>query len=124
MKLVSVVRLLLATCAGLLLLGLAWWALTDGLRNARQATTVGQQFETAIRLLCGLLSVAVVVTRFRWRHLGRPLRIAWVLTVAGTAALSPLVWGPPMLHVALLFMAVALLAAWLILLALGPALVA
>ena len=124
MKFSSIVRPLLSASAVLLLLGFAWWALTDGLRNMHQATTIGQQVETAIRFACALLSVTVVITRFRWRRLGRPLRVAWVLTLAATVGLSALVWGPPMLYIALLFVAVALLAAWLILWALGPTLAA
>ena len=124
MRLVSIIRPLLSIFAALLLLSFAWWALTDGLRDVHQAATTGQHVETAIRLVCGLLSVAVVVTRLRWRRWDRPLRIAWVLTLVATVALSAVVWGPPMWHIALLFAAVALLLAWLILLALGPTLAA
>jgi hypothetical protein len=120
----SVVRRLLCVCAALLLLALAWWTISGGLRDVPQARTIGQQVETAIRLACGLLSVAVVVTRFRWRPLGRPVRIAWVVTLAATVGLSALVWGPPFPLVALLFVVVALLVAWAIIWALGPALAA
>jgi hypothetical protein len=117
----SVVRRLLCACAALLLLGLAWWAVTGALRDVPQATSTGQQVETAIQLACGLLSIGVVVARFRWRPLGRPLRIAWVATLAATAGVSALVWGPPFPLVALLFVVVALPVAWVILWALGPA---
>ena len=120
----SIVRHSLSAFAALLLLGFAWWTLTDGLRNVRQAMTMGQQLETAIRFACGLLSIAVVVTRFRGRRLGRPVRITWVVALTATVGMSALVWGPPMPHIALLFMAVALLVAWVILRALGPALAA
>ena len=118
----SLVRRLLGACAALLVLGLAWWGITGGLRNLAQARTIAQQVETAIQLAWGLLSIAVVVTRYGWRRTGRPVRIAWVVSFAATVGLSALVWGPPMLHVALLFVAVALLLARLILWALGPAL--
>jgi hypothetical protein len=119
-----VVRRLLCVCASLLLLGLGWWTGSGGLRNLHQARNIGQQVETAVQLACGLLCFAVVVTRFRWRPLFRPVRIAWLVTLAAFVALSALVWGPPMLHIALLFAAVALLLAWAILWALGPALAA
>ena len=115
---------LLGAGAALLVLALAWWAVAGGLRDVRQARTVGQQVETVVRVAWGLLGIAVVVTRFRWRRLGRPVRITWVVAFVATVGLSALVWGPPMLHVALLFVAVALLLAWLILWALGPALAA
>jgi hypothetical protein len=121
MRLPSVVRGLLCGCAALLLLGLSWWAITDGLRNLHQARTTGQVTETAIRLACGLLSIAVVVTRFRWRALARSVRIAWVVTLVLWVGLSPLVWGPPMPQVALLFGVVALVVASAIVWALGPA---
>jgi hypothetical protein len=80
--------------------------------------------ETAIQLACGLLCIAAVVTRFRWRRLSRPARIAWLVTWAVWVGLAALVWGPPMPHIALLFAVVALLVAWAILWVLGPALVA
>jgi hypothetical protein len=118
----SVVRRLLCACAVVLLLGLAWWTVSGGLRDLPRARTTGQQVETVIRLACGLLSVGVVVTRFWWRHLGRRVRIAWVATWAATAGVSALVWGPPMPHIALLFVAVALLLGWGIIRALGPGL--
>jgi hypothetical protein len=118
------VRRILCVCASLLLLGLAWWTVAGGLRNLHQARTIGQQVETAIQLASGLLCIATVVTRFQWRPMHRPIRIAWLSTLVTWVALAALVWGPPMLHIALLFAIVALLVAWAILWALGPALAA
>ena len=115
-----VVRRLLCALTALLLLALAWWTISGGLRNLRQARSIGQQVETAIQLASGLLAIAVVVTRFRWGPLGRPLRIAWSVSLAGWTGLAALVWGPPFPLVALLFVALALLVAWGIVSALGP----
>jgi hypothetical protein len=120
----SVVRRLLSVCATLLLLGLGWWTVSGGLRNLHQARTIGQQVETAIQLACGMLCFTAVVTRFHWRTLSRPVRIAWAVTLVAWVGLSALVWGPPQPHIALLFAVVALLVAWGILWALGPALAA
>jgi len=117
----SVVRRLLSAGAALLLLGLAWWTIKGGVNDALHSQNVGQQLETGIRFACGLLSVAVVVTRVRSQALARPVRIAWAAALAASAGVSALVWGPPMLHVALLFVAVSLLLAWAVLRALGPA---
>jgi hypothetical protein len=117
----SVVRRVLCGCATLLLLALAWWTLSGGVRNVHQARTIGQQVETAIQLACGLLCLGTVITRFRWRMLFKRVRVAWLVTQSAWVALSALVWGPPMLHIALLFAVVALLLAWAILWALGPA---
>jgi hypothetical protein len=120
----SVGRRLLCGAAALLILALAWWTLSGGLRNLAQARSLGQQVETAIQLACGLLGIATVVTRFWWRFLSWPVRIAWVVTLAATAGLSALVWGPPFALIALLFAVVALLVAWAMIWALGPAVAA
>lgn len=120
----SLARRLLSVAAVLLLLALVWWTIAGGLRNLAQARSIPQQVETAIQLACGLLGIATVVTRFRWRRLGRPLRIAWGVTWGATAGLSALVWGPPFPLIALLFVVVALLLAWAIIWALGPGLTA
>jgi len=117
----SVWRRLLSAGAALLLLALAWWTIKGGVNDALQSRNIGQQLETVIRFASGLLSVAVVVTRIRSQVLARPVRIAWAATLAASAGVSALVWGPPMLHVALLFAVVALLLAWAVLRALGPA---
>jgi len=119
-----VARRALSVCAALLLLALGWWTLAGGVRNLRQARNIGQQAETGIQLACGLLCVAVVVTRYRWRAWFRPARITWVVTLAAFVGLSALVWGPPQPLIALLFAVVALLVAWALLWALGPALAA
>jgi len=116
-----VVRGLLCAIACALLLFLAWWMIKGGLNDVRQASDLGQQAETVVRFACGLLSVAAVVTRFRWRRRARTVRIAWMVSLAGMVGLSALVWGPPMPHVALLFVAAALLLAWALLWTLGPA---
>jgi len=117
----SALRRLLSAGAALLLLALAWWAIKGAVNDALQSRNAGQVAETVIRFACGLLSVAAVVTRIRSRALARPVRIAWAATLAASAGVSALVWGPPMLHVALLFAVVALLLAWAVLWALGPA---
>lgn len=122
MKLSTALRRLLCGCAVVSLLVFAWGAIVQGLPGLFQGRTVGQRLETVLQLACGLLSVAVVVTRFRWRSASRPLRIAWTATLAGSAGLSALVWGPPMPKIAALFVGVALLLAWAVLWALGPAL--
>ena len=120
----SVVRRLLSAAAALLVLALAWWTIVGGLRNVTHARSIGQWVETAIQLVCGLLGIALVVTRFWWRGLARPVRRAWVATLATWVGLSALVWGPPQPHIALLFVAVALLVGWALVWALGSAVTA
>jgi peptidoglycan/LPS O-acetylase OafA/YrhL len=94
-------RRLLSACAALLLLALGWWTLTGGLHDVPQSRTIGQRVETMVRLACGLLSVATVVTRVRWGAWARRVRIAWAVTLAGFVGLSALVWGAPQPKVAL-----------------------
>ncbi len=108
----------------MLLLALAWWTMAGGLRNVAHANSLGQRVETAIQLVCGLLGIAVVVTRFWRRRLARPVRVAWVVTLAAWVHLSARVWGPPQPLVAVLFTVIALLVAWALIWALGPALAA
>ena len=117
----SIPRRLLSIVAVLLLLALAWWTVTGGLRDVPQSRTVGQWLETIIRLACGVLSVSTAVTRFWWRVFARRVRFAWTVTLAGFLGLTALVWGAPQPHVALLFVVVALLLAWAVVWALGPA---
>ncbi len=124
MNIGSVVRRLLCWCAALLLLALAWWTISGGFRNLLHANTIWQKVETAIQLASGVLCIAAVVTRFQWRPFARSIRIAWVVTLAAWVGLSALVWGPPMLHVALAFVLAALLLAWSLIWALGPAVAA
>lgn len=89
--------------AVLVLLALAWLALDGGIRQLPVARTPGQRVETAVQLLCGVLTLLVLVTSFQRRVTARAVRIAWAGSLAAAAGLSALVWGPPMPVLALLF---------------------
>ena len=116
-----VVRRGLLVCAVLFLVWLAWQALSGGLRQYPRSRTVGQKVETVTQLECGLLSLLVVLTCFWRRRWAQPIRIIWSLTLAMTAGLSALVWGPPMPLIGALFVASALLVSRAILWALHAA---
>jgi hypothetical protein len=103
-------RALLAT-GTLLLLAVAWGALSGGLDQIPRARTLGQRVETAAQLTCGLLSVLSVLTCFRWRRWAPQIRATWAIALTTVAGVSSLVWGPPSLMVGLVFAAVALLVA-------------
>lgn len=105
-------RLALRVCVALLVLGLAWEALAGGWDQLPRAGTVGQVAETWIQLACGVLSLAVVATCFKGSRWAQPVRAAWAASLALTAGLSVLVWGPPMPGMALVFAAFALFMAW------------
>ena len=95
-----------------LLVLIAWGAVAGGIRQMPRAFSIGQQLESWIQIVCGALSLTTLITCFWWRRLARPVRIAWAASLGLTAALSPVVWGPPMPLVGLMFAAVAALTAW------------
>jgi hypothetical protein len=109
-----VIRRMILAGATLLLLIVAWAAVSGAIRQLPRSQTFGQRVETGVQLACGLLSLLVVLTCFRWRRRAQPIRMAWASSLALVAGLSPLVWGPPMPLIALLFGALALLVAWVI----------
>jgi hypothetical protein len=104
-----ILRRILLACITLFLLLLAWAALAGGVCQIPHSSTAGQQVETFVQLVCGLLTLLTVVTCFWWHHLASPIRVAWACSLVLTAGLSALVWGPPMPHIALLFAAIVLL---------------
>jgi hypothetical protein len=107
----TIVRRIVVAGATLLLVVLAWGALFGGLRQLSRPLTTGQRIETVVQLACGVLSLLVALTAFRWRRWSGPVRAAWAATFVLAAGLSGLVWGPPMPLLALLFAAAALLVA-------------
>lgn len=111
MKLVPALRRAGRIAAALLLVALAWWALSGAIANARQAHTLGQRLETAVQFAASALSLLCALTAFVWTRWGRAVRAGWTAALVAMAALSALVWGPPFPLVALGFGAVALLLA-------------
>jgi hypothetical protein len=95
----------------LVLVALALGTLSGALSQLPRAHTLGQQAETAVQLASSLLSVLVVMTRFRARRWASGVRMAWAASLTVTAGLSAFVWGPPMPGIALVFAGAALLAA-------------
>lgn len=108
-------RLVLLGLVVLLVLLLAWSTLSGAVGQLPRCRTVGQLIETGVQLLCGVLSVLVVVTSVDSRPWRRPVRIGWALSLATATGLSGLVWGPPMPLVALLLALGSGLGAWAVL---------
>ena len=92
----------------LFLVWLAWQVLSGAFRQVSRSRTLGQKVETVTQVECGLLIGLVVLTCFRWRRCAPAVRTLWSISLATTAGLSSLVWGPPMPLIALLFIAVSL----------------
>jgi hypothetical protein len=101
--------------ATLVLLVVAWGALSGAVRQFPRSDTFGQKIETALQLACGLLSLLSVLTTFVWRPSASRILPAWAGSFAAVAGLSALVWGPPQPGVALVFAGLALLVALAIL---------
>ena len=95
----------------LVLLVVAWGALSGAVRQFPQSDTAGQKIETAVQLACGFLSLSSALTTFVWRRSASRILPAWAGSLAAAAGLSALVWGPPQPAVALGFAAAALLVA-------------
>lgn len=93
----------------LLLLLLAWEALSGGLDQFPRSETIGQKVETVIQLIFGLFCLLVVLSCFLWREWAQPIRVIWAITLVAVAGLSSLVWGPPMPLIALFLAALGLL---------------
>jgi len=102
----------------LILIALAWGAISGGLEQLPRSRTAGQKIETLVQIMCGLLSLLTVLTCFWRRKWSYAVHTAWAVSLAAAAGLSAFVWGPPMLLVAVLFIAGALLFALIILWAL------
>ncbi len=109
-----VVRRALVASGVLVLLALAWGTISGAIAQLPRAKTLGQQAETAVQLASGALDLLVIVTCFRWRRWEFPIRAAWAGSLALAGDLSALVWGPALPAVGLVFAAVALLLALLV----------
>lgn len=105
--------LLLGVLACLLIV--AWATLSGGVRQYPRSGTLGQRVETGVQLACGLLSLLTVLTAFRLRRWGPGVRAGWAISLAASAGLSALVWGPPSPAVGLVFAAAMLLVAMAVL---------
>jgi cation transport ATPase len=97
--------------ATLVLLVVAWGALSGAVRQFPRSDTFWQKIETAVQLACGFLSLLGALTTFVWRRSASRILPAWAGSLAAAAGLSALVWGPPQPGVALAFAAGALLVA-------------
>ncbi len=95
----------------LIVLAIACGAFAGVREQFSRADTAGRQIETVIQMAGGLLGLLVVLTCFRGRRAARAVRVTWAASLAATAGLSSLVWGPPMLGIGLLFAGATLLIA-------------
>jgi hypothetical protein len=111
MNIRPVFRKIILLSAMILLLVIAWVSISGALSQMTRPQTTGQAVETVLQIVCGVLSILTVCTCFFWKKIRRPVRLAWRISLMATAGISSVVWGPPMLIVAVLFLAVSFLAA-------------
>ncbi len=98
----AVKHLLLAGTIVILVL-IAWGAISGGFQQFPRSRTVGQMTETILQVIAGLLSLTVVLTCFWGRRRARVVRIVWTVVVVAAVMLSSFVWGnaPPLTAVLL-----------------------
>lgn len=111
MKTKLVFRRFLLFCICLFLILLAWVALDGGVNQWPRSVSFGQQVETIIQIVFGLLCLLTVITCFWWRGWAKFIRLGWATSLVLTAGLSALVWGPSMPLIALAFAMVAFIVA-------------
>ncbi len=97
------IKHLLFLLASSILIVIAWVTLSGAIQQWPRATTLLKQIETCIQFLCCPLSVGVVLSAFLFRKIAKYVRIIWAICFVGTAVMSSLVWGPPMVLPALVF---------------------
>jgi hypothetical protein len=112
---------LLLSGATIILIVVAVGTLWGGIRQLARSETTGQRIETVIQLACGALSLLAVLTCYAVRRWASPVRIAWATSLGLAAGLSSVVWGPPMVLPALVFVGVALLGSFAVIWALRTA---
>lgn len=111
MSIQAITRRSLLAFTLLFLFWLAWRLLSGGFSQIPRSRTPGQKVETVTQITCGCLSLLVILTCFWQRHWAPQVHMPWSISLAATAGISALVWGPPMPLVSLVFAVIALVVA-------------
>ncbi len=111
MSIRSAVQRIIFISAILLLLAIAWIALSGAFDQLPRSRTIGQQTESVLQIACGFLSILSAITCFAWQRWRRFVHTAWTISLVMTAGLSSFVWGPPMLAIGMALSALAFLVA-------------
>lgn len=115
----AILRRVLFVVTVLLLLVFAGGAIIGATRQVPRSRTPGQRIETVVQFVSGVLTLLLALTAVWRRRWASRVRLAWGISVAMVAGLSSVVWGPPMLLVTAVFLAGAVLASGLVVLALN-----
>lgn len=99
MTLRLVLRRTLLVVALVLLLVLAWTGIKGGIEQLSSAHTRGQQIQTIIQLVYGVLSIGCILTvRLSWN---RSLLVCWTIALALGGGLGAVAWGQASLGIGL-----------------------
>ena len=108
-------RFFSASVSIILLLAIAWLALSGGIDQISRSLTSGQLMQTIVQIICGFLSVAVILSTFIGKSWAKSFQHLWTASFVLTAAMSALVWGPAMPIIAMVFgIAAFLVAKWIV----------
>ena len=103
---------------GLVLLGMAWVGVTQGIRQLPESETPGQIAQSLCQLAFGLFALLSLLTTFRRRRWNRLMLAGWTISVALAAGLASVFWGSTSILIGLASGAAALLiglvVAWLL----------
>lgn len=89
-------RNLVLILVSLILLLIAWKTLSGALGQWSISVSAGQQLETVIQFICGVLSIVVLIGIWVRLPYVTYIQYAWGLSLVITSVVSALVWGPPM----------------------------
>ncbi len=96
-------RYLSTSLSIIFLLIIAWLALSGGIDQLSRSLTASQLIQTIIQIICGVLSITVLLSIFIGKSWVKSIQHAWSASLVLTAAMSALVWGPPMPIIAMVF---------------------
>lgn len=86
-------RRVLFVVAALVLLGIAWAGVNDGVGQWRQGRTPGQVVQTLTQFAFALFALLTLVTMFRGRRWNRVMGMGLTISLGLAGGLASVVWG-------------------------------
>jgi hypothetical protein len=88
-----VLRAIAGVVAVILLLALAFTAISGGVDQWPHWNTFETRLQSAAQILNGFSALLIIATQFVWRSLRRTVAIGFVVTSVLSAGLAPIVWA-------------------------------
>lgn len=93
MTLHPMLRPILAVVAVLLLLGLAFTGITDGVQQWSDWSTMWHRIQVGSQIVYGVAALVILITSFMWHRWRRVAEVAFVVSGVVAAGLAAVVWG-------------------------------